>query len=124
MSDIEIGLINERSAITDALMVFPPISSNISSALTLAADGKSLLSLLMQAVEDCAIQKAIPQLEQMGWVFVAPISDCILLDWRPGSVPLTREFCNASALAMAYAARSLAIQIRVKVEHYPGSVPN
>ena len=70
---------------TEALLAFAPIAGHVEiikdKALNSGKD-TTLLSLLMQAVEQRLVEAAIEVLNPLGWLFVVPVSDAILL--RPG----------------------------------------
>ena len=75
------ALVEERRLMEEALLEFAPLASCVVAIREKARGGKptTLLSLLMQAVENAVITESAQSLELHGWRLVAPISDAVHL---------------------------------------------
>ena len=120
------ALVEERRSMTNALLEFSPIASYVDAIRDKAMESNkdtTLLSLLMQAVEQAIIERGIEALETTGWQFVVPISDAVLLSPTSDSLR-TLEACEAARVAMEAAAREVlgGVGVKVKVDHFPTGV--
>ena len=108
---------------TEALLAFSPIAGHVEFIKEKALNSEkdtTLLSLLMQAVEQRIVEEAIKALKPLGWQFEVPISDAILL--RPLNPSLlNNEACERARVTFEGASRKLLgrIGVKVKIEHYP-----
>jgi hypothetical protein len=110
-------LIKERAEMEEALLNWPPLASltgRIKAKAEQSGKGATLLSLLMQSAENLILETAIPHLRASGWSFVAPVGDASLLEPTRSGLD-----CNAAAAIVVEAARSLGVDVKVKVEHTP-----
>ena len=117
------ALVEERKSMTNALLDFAPISCYVDAIRDKAMESNkdtTLLSLLMQAVEQAIIERGIEALEKIGWQFVVPISDAVLLSPTSDSLR-TPAACEAARVAMEASARELlgSVGVKVKVDHFP-----
>jgi hypothetical protein len=120
------ALVDEREAMADALLDWPPIARYAAAirakAAVPGARGGRLLSLLMQAGETQLLLAAIDPLNSLGWLFVAPVNDAILLVPASADVPRDGTACEAAARCFEQAVLSkLGVTITVKVEMAPSN---
>ncbi|MDA9603572.1 hypothetical protein N9S30_00290 [bacterium] len=117
------ALVKERKIMTNALLEFAPIGNYVDAIRDKAMQSNkdtTLLSLLMQAVEQQIIEAGIDALDRLGWAFVVPISDAVLVRattpelFNPGA-------CERARCAMQHAARGLlgGLEVKIKIEHAP-----
>ena len=120
------ALVEERKSMTNALLEFSPIASYVDAIRDKAMESNkdtTLLSLLMQAVEQAIIERGIEALETTGWQFVVPISDAVLLSPTSDSLR-TPAACEAARVAMEAASKQVlgGVGVKVKIDHFPTGV--
>jgi len=116
------ALVEERKIMTNALLEFAPISNYVDGIREKAMQSNkntTLLSLLMQAVEQQVIEAGVDKLIDMGWTFVVPIADAILM--RATTAELNPESCERARSAMQKAARDIlgGLDVTIKIDHMP-----
>lgn len=117
------ALVEERKTMTNALLEFAPIGNYVDVIRDKAMQSRkdtTLLSLLMQAVEQQIIEAGVDALDRLGWAFVVPISDAVLVKATTPEL-LNPDACERARRAMQHAACDLlgGLEVKVKIDHMP-----
>ena len=117
------ALVEERKTMTNALLEFAPIGNYVDGIRDKAMQSNkntTLLSLLMQAVEQQVIEAGIDKLADLGWTFVVPIADAVLVRATTPEL-MNPDSCECARRTIQQAARDIlgGVDVTIKIDHMP-----